>query len=100
MENNKAYLRKSGIIFTVSAIVGIATILITNKVKLSEEPSHILNQVIRLLPILLFFITTGIATEKWKATIGSIVSFVTVIVLQYFLFYPLFCFLPVYQNRA
>ena len=86
MENNKAYLRKSGIIFTVSAIVGIATILITNKVKLSEEPSHILNQVIRLLPILLFFITTGIATEKWKATIGSIVSFVTVIVLQYFLF--------------
>lgn len=86
MENNKGYLRQFGIIFIISAIAGIASVVIIGNKLLVKPDSGFYYQFIRLSPIVLYFINTGIATEKWKAVTGSIVSFTIIIIAEHFLF--------------
>jgi hypothetical protein len=83
MENNKAYLRNFGIIFLIAIISGVSLIAITGSKPEAYDRTRFLQIILQTFPVLLLFVNTGIATQKWKAATGSIAAFIGVVILQY-----------------
>ena len=84
MENNRPYLQKLGTVFLIS----VASTILLNFVTKSQglNSSKLLLILLQTLPLVLFFIYTGILTEKWKAAIAGACVFIAAILVQYFLF--------------
>jgi hypothetical protein len=83
MENNKTYLRHFGLIFLISALSFILLNVISGIKPEEYNRNRFFIIFLQSYPVLLFFINTGIATQKWKAAAGSMGIFILVLTSEY-----------------
>ena len=87
MENNKGYLKQFGLIFLIAVLSAVFNLwLTTQRNSFNYSSNTLLLMALQAIPFLLSIVSTGIATEKWKAAGGAVAIYALTLFLQYFLY--------------